>query len=89
VWLEPGLAAIRPDTRSAFDDYFAERTLARWLEADELPETVYAFPKTGVQPLRAIVGGITAARHGIIAVPSEWRKRCEPLPAWAALGQPA
>ncbi len=53
VWLEPGLAAIRPDTLSAFDDYFPERTLARWLEANDLPATVYAFPKTGVQPLRA------------------------------------
>jgi hypothetical protein len=53
VWLEPGIAAIRPDTPSAFDGYFPERTLARWLDAHEMPSVVYAFPKTGVQPLRA------------------------------------
>lgn len=52
VWLEPGVAAIRPDTSSAFDDYFPERTLARWLDAHGLPAVVYAFPRTGVQPLR-------------------------------------
>lgn len=53
VWLEPGVAAIRPDTPTAFDDYFPERTLARWLNANGMPAVVYAFPKTGVQPLRA------------------------------------
>ena len=53
VWLEPGVAAIRPDTPSAFDNYFPERTLARWLDANGMPAVVYAFPKTGVQPLRA------------------------------------
>ena len=53
VWLAPGVAAIRPDTPSAFDDYFPERTLARWLDAHGMPAPVYAFPKTGVQPLRA------------------------------------
>lgn len=52
-WLEPSLAVIRPDTPGAFDDYFPERSLARWLETNDLPATVYAFPKTGVQPLRA------------------------------------
>ena len=29
VWLEPGVAAIGPDTPAAFDGYFPERTLAR------------------------------------------------------------
>lgn len=29
VWLEPGVAAIRPDTPATFDGYFPERTLAR------------------------------------------------------------
>jgi hypothetical protein len=53
VWLESGVAAVRPDTPTAFDDYFPERTLARWLAANGLPPLVYAFPKTGVQPLRA------------------------------------
>lgn len=53
VWLEPGVAAIRPDTPSGFDGYFPERTLARWLGANGMPALVYAFPKTGVEPLRA------------------------------------
>jgi hypothetical protein len=53
VWLDQDVAAIRPDTPSAFDGYFPERTLARWLQRHGYPATVYAFPKTGVQPLRA------------------------------------
>jgi hypothetical protein len=53
VWLDQDVAAIRPSTPSAFDDYFPERALARWLERTGLPSVVYAFPKTGVQPLRA------------------------------------
>jgi hypothetical protein len=32
--------------------YFPERSLARWLASRDLPETVYAFEKVGVQPLR-------------------------------------
>jgi hypothetical protein len=57
VWMEPNLAQIRPDTPSPDDGYFPERSLARWLAARHdipaMPTTVYAFPKTGVQPLRA------------------------------------
>jgi hypothetical protein len=53
VWLDRDLAVIRPDTPSAFDGYFPERTLACWLEVNDLPPVVHAFPKTGVQPLRA------------------------------------
>ena len=53
VWLDQDVAAIRPDTPGAFDGYFPERALARWLECHGYPATVYAFPKTGVQPLRA------------------------------------
>jgi hypothetical protein len=34
-------------------DYFPERTLARWLAANDLPSTVYAFPRLGVRSLRA------------------------------------
>ena len=60
VWLEPGVAAIGPDTPSAFDEYFPERTLARWLAAHEMPAVVYAFPKTGVQPLRAAYRALLA-----------------------------
>ncbi|MFJ3669462.1 DUF1152 domain-containing protein [Streptomyces sp. NPDC090106] len=52
VWLDGDVAAVRPDT-AARGDYFPERTLARWLERHELPCTVYAFPRTGVRPLRA------------------------------------
>jgi hypothetical protein len=52
VWLAENVAAITPEVTGP-DDYFPERTLARWLAAHELPSTVYAFPRTGVQPLRA------------------------------------
>lgn len=40
-----------PDTDGP-DEYFPERTLARWLHRNQLPSTVYAFPLTGVRPLR-------------------------------------
>ncbi|MEV4314472.1 DUF1152 domain-containing protein [Actinocrispum sp. NPDC049592] len=52
VWLEPAVAAIHPDT-AGNDHYFPERALARWLKSRERPSTVYAFPRTGVRPLRA------------------------------------
>lgn len=52
VWLAPDVAEIGPDTVSAAE-YFPERTLARWLRRQGMPETVYAFPSIGVQPLRA------------------------------------
>lgn len=54
-WVEPGVAAITPDTLGG-DSSLAggpERTLARWLAGHGLPSTVYAFPRTGVRPLRA------------------------------------
>jgi hypothetical protein len=51
VWLDNNVAAITATT-VGLDDYFPERTLARWLAAHELPSTVFAFAKTGVQPLR-------------------------------------
>lgn len=52
VWPAENVAAVTPDT-AGLDDYFPERALARWLAAHDLPSTVYAFPKVGVQPLRA------------------------------------
>jgi hypothetical protein len=52
VWLAPGLAVIGPDVEIR-GTYFPERTLSRWLESENLPSTVYAFPRTGVRPLRA------------------------------------
>jgi hypothetical protein len=51
VWLEPGVAAIGPDT-AGNDHYFPERALTRWLRSEDRPDTVYAFPRTGVRPLR-------------------------------------
>ncbi|WP_043732187.1 DUF1152 domain-containing protein [Kutzneria sp. 744] len=51
-WVEPGLAAVTPDSLGGAG-YFPERTLSRWLSARSLPSTVYAFPRTGVQPLRS------------------------------------
>jgi hypothetical protein len=51
-WIEPGLAAVTPDSLGG-EGYFPERALARWLAAQGLPSTVYAFPRTGVQPLLA------------------------------------
>jgi hypothetical protein len=52
VWSEPGVAAVTADT-AGFEDYFPERTLARWLATHGLPAVVYAFPRTGVRPLRS------------------------------------
>jgi hypothetical protein len=52
AWLAENVAAVTPDT-TGLDEYFPERALARWLAAHDLPATVHAFPKTGVQPLRA------------------------------------
>jgi hypothetical protein len=52
VWLAENVAAVTPQV-AGLDDYFPERTLARWLAANDLPSTVYAFPRLGVQTLRA------------------------------------
>lgn len=54
-WCEPNLAAVTPATRG-HDRYFPERTLARWLNAHGMNSTVYAFPRTGVRPLRKAYG---------------------------------
>ncbi|MFD6160068.1 DUF1152 domain-containing protein [Nocardia sp. NPDC060256] len=51
-WLAPGVAAVHPET-DGNDDYFPERTLARWLASAGREPIVYAFPKSGVRPLRA------------------------------------
>jgi hypothetical protein len=51
VWLAPGVAAVTARTEG-LEDYFPERTLARWLREQGEPDLVYAFPRTGVQPLR-------------------------------------
>lgn len=46
-WVAPDVAAVGPGSAGS-DDYFPERTLARWLSARDLPSTVHAFPRTGV-----------------------------------------
>jgi hypothetical protein len=51
VWVEPGIATVTAATLGD-DRYFPEGTLARWLARHRLPDTVYAFPRTGVRPLR-------------------------------------
>ncbi len=52
AWAAPDVAAVTPQT-APHQAYFPERTLAQWLSAHGYPSTVYAFPQTGVQPLRA------------------------------------
>ncbi|WP_433202737.1 DUF1152 domain-containing protein [Dactylosporangium sp. CS-047395] len=51
-WVERDVAAVTPETKGP-QQYFPERTLARWLAKQGLPATVHAFPKVGVQRLRA------------------------------------
>ncbi|MFC1420321.1 DUF1152 domain-containing protein [Streptacidiphilus cavernicola] len=67
VWAAPDVAAVRPDTR-ARGDYFPERTLARWLELQGLPSTVYALNRTGVEPLRAAYRELVARLGGVDAI---------------------
>ncbi|OIJ69144.1 DUF1152 domain-containing protein [Streptomyces mangrovisoli] len=67
AWVAPDVAAVGPDT-VARGDYFPERTLARWLERRQLPATVYAFPLTGVQPLRAAYRSLIEHLGGVDAV---------------------
>ncbi|MDQ1653039.1 MAG: hypothetical protein QOI35_2239 [Cryptosporangiaceae bacterium] len=50
-WLAEDVAIVTPVT-TGYDDYFPERGLACWLDSQDLPSTIYAFPKVGVQPLR-------------------------------------
>src|SRR6185312_11055923 len=50
-WLMPDVAVVTSATGDVAE-YFPERTLACWLERNGQPSTVYAFPQTGVQPLR-------------------------------------
>jgi hypothetical protein len=52
TWAADNVVAVTPNTTSP-DEYFPERALTRWLAGQQLPSTVYAFPKLGVQPLRA------------------------------------
>ncbi|MFC0545753.1 DUF1152 domain-containing protein [Kutzneria chonburiensis] len=65
-WIEPSLAAVTPDSPGG-EGYFPERTLARWLAAQGIPSTVYAFPRIGVQPLRAAYQTLVR-RHELDAI---------------------
>ncbi|GAB7106418.1 DUF1152 domain-containing protein [Streptomyces phaeofaciens JCM 4814] len=67
VWLEPDVAAVRPDT-PARGDYFPEHTLATWLGRHGLPATVYAFPRTGVKPLRDAYRALLDHLGGVDAI---------------------
>ncbi|MFI2207473.1 DUF1152 domain-containing protein [Streptomyces sp. NPDC020192] len=66
-WVAEDVAAVRPDTPLR-GDYFPERSLARWLHSQQLPDTVYAFPRTGVQPLRAAYRALLDHLGGVDAV---------------------
>lgn len=48
--LSPTLFEVRPETKGA-DDYFPERSLSQFLDAEKLPSTVYTFRKVGVRQL--------------------------------------
>ena len=65
-WLAPEVAAVTP-TSGGSADYFPERTLARWLEKAGEPSTVYAFQRTGVEPLREAYRALIT-HHGIDAI---------------------
>ncbi|WP_406266475.1 DUF1152 domain-containing protein [Actinacidiphila glaucinigra] len=67
VWLDHDVAAVRPST-AARGDYFPERTLARWLESQGLPSTVYALCRTGVAPLRAAYRALIGHLDGVDAI---------------------
>lgn len=67
VWVDHDVAAIRPDT-AARGDYFPERTLATWLALRDLPDTVYAFARTGVQPLRDAYRALLEHLGGVDAI---------------------
>ncbi|WP_326573960.1 DUF1152 domain-containing protein [Actinacidiphila glaucinigra] len=67
VWLDHDVATVRPST-AARGDYFPERTLARWLESQGLPSTVYALCRTGVAPLRAAYRALIGHLGGVDAI---------------------
>ncbi|MFI6013216.1 DUF1152 domain-containing protein [Streptomyces sp. NPDC051243] len=67
VWVDHDVAAIRPDT-AARGDYFPERALAQWLATQDLPDTVYAFARTGVRPLRDAYRALLEHLNGVDAV---------------------
>lgn len=67
AWVDMDVAAITPGT-VVRDPYAPELALARWLDGQGLPSTVYAFPPTGVQPLRAAYRALIGHLGGVDAV---------------------
>lgn len=61
-WAASGVVAVHPDSIGS-DDYFPERTLARWLASTDRDPIVYAFPSSGVQPLRAAYRALIERLH--------------------------
>ena len=51
-WVAKHVARVDAKTTGE-ERYFPERTLARWLAEQGMPDTVYALEKVGVRPLRA------------------------------------
>jgi hypothetical protein len=66
-WLGPNVAAVTPDVARNVS-YFPELTLAHWLAGQDLPSTVYALRRTGVQPLRDAYRSIVSSVGGVDAV---------------------
>lgn len=66
AWAAPDLAVVTPGT-APHQGYFPERTLAQWLRLRGHPSTVYAFPQTGVRPLRDAYRALVEL-HGVDAV---------------------
>jgi ADP-ribosylglycohydrolase len=62
---------------------FAVWCAARHL--DDLTEALWATASASgdVDTTCAVVGGIVAARTGLVGVPDDWLKAAEPLPEWA------
>ena len=74
AWIDQDVAAVRPDTQG-HADYFPERSLAAWLArnrtagtGDGVDPAVYAFPRVGVQPLRAAYESLIAHLGGVDAI---------------------
>ena len=74
AWIDQDVAAVRPDTQG-HADYFPERSLAAWLARNRTAGTghgvdpaVYAFPRVGVQPLRAAYESLIAHLGGVDAI---------------------
>ena len=51
LWVAPGVAAVHADSPGS-DEYFPERTLARWFASRGSPRIIHAFVPSGVASLR-------------------------------------